>query len=100
VNGPGPLEDHASEFTSRNQFLFALLGLVGATRKLDRLIESHASHAGGQRLEAQPHFLLMVLGAVRLGQTVRDHVFAWATETPRVRPVSPEREPWLRDMLL
>jgi hypothetical protein len=100
LSGAGPLEGHASEFTSRNQFLFALLGLVSATHKLDRLLTRHAASPAAPRLDPRHHFLLMTLGAVRLGQTLRAHVSTWAQEAPPAAHSAPEREPWLRDMLL
>ncbi len=86
----GPLEDHTSEFASRNQFLFALLGLVSAKQKLDVLIARHGRSSGVAQVEPQHPFLLMILGAVRLGQSVRDHVAAWAAEAPKP-PSGPTR---------
>jgi hypothetical protein len=99
MSAVGPLEDHASEFASRNQFLFALLGLLSAKQKLDAMIARHGRSAGVALVEPQQPFLLMILGAVRLGRSVSDHVAAWATEAPKAQQGPPEREPWLRGML-
>ena len=96
----GPLEDHGTEFASRNQFLFALLGVVSAKRRLDALVARHQRSSGVAPIEPPQPFLLMILGAVHLGESIRGHVATWAAEAPKARQDPPERKPWLRGMLL
>lgn len=96
----GPLEDHGNEFAARNHFLFALLGAVSAKRRLDAWIARHGRSSGVAKIEPQQPFLLMILGAVRVGESLRDHVATWAAEAPEAQPHPPERKPWLRGMLL
>ena len=96
----GPLEDHGNEFATRNQFLFALLGIVSAKLRLDAWIARHGRASGATQIEPHQPFLLMILGAVRLGESIREHVATWAAEVPEAQPRPPERKPWLRGMLL
>ena len=100
MSAVGPLEDHGNEFAVRNQFLFALLGLVSAKRRLDAWIDRHGRSSGVTQIEPQHPFLLMILGAVRVGESMREHVATWAAEAPEAQPRPPERKPWLRGMLL
>jgi hypothetical protein len=100
MSAVGPLENHGTEFASRNQFLFALLGMVSAKRKLDALVARHQRTNGAAQIDTPQPFLLMILGAVRLGESIRGHVATWATEAPETQPDPPERKPWLRGMLL
>lgn len=100
MNAVGPLEDHGNEFAARNQFLFALLGVVSAKGKLDALVARHQGSSGVAQVDPQQPFLLMILGAVRLGESIRDHIATWASEAPQAQPSPPERKPWLRGMLL
>lgn len=99
MSEPGPLEAHASEFASRNQFVFALLGLLSARQRLEALVERHAPLGGSARLDPRQPFLLMVLGAISLGKTLQEHVSSWAAEAPNSPRSRQEPEPWLRGML-
>jgi hypothetical protein len=100
VSTVGPLEDHENEFATRNQFLFALLGIVSAKLRLDAWVARHGRSSGVAQIEPQQPFLLMILGAVRVGESMREHVATWAAEAPEAQARPPERKPWLRGMLL
>jgi hypothetical protein len=97
------VDDRRADFEDQNLFFLATLGLVSASRRLERLLAAHGRSPGGavslapDAVENDP-LLCAVLGAIALRDRVLFHVGSALGGSPvrrlrRAREAGPRRTP-------
>jgi len=82
------IDQQQPDFDGRNPVLWLGLGVLGAGRRLDALLDR--PDGTGPRVAPDDPVLLAVLGLISLRRTVRRHLAA-GSETPEHPPASAER---------